>query len=73
MDVIERDAPAAAPGAVLHILSEDIAGDEVTGELDWSRRFDLMQQHTGQHILSQAFIAVADAETVGFHGSPMTR
>jgi alanyl-tRNA synthetase len=26
-----------------------------------------MQQHTGQHILSQAFIAVADAETVGFH------
>ena len=39
----------------------------MAGELDWSRRFDLMQQHTGQHILSQAFIAVADAETVGFH------
>jgi len=67
VDVIERDAPAAARGAVLHILSRDIAGDEVTAEVDWSRRFDLMQQHSGQHILSQAFIAVADAETVGFH------
>jgi len=72
VDVIERDAPA--DGAVLHILdpcegSETFArvGDEVTGEVDWPRRFDLMQQHTGQHILSQAFVAVADAETVGFH------
>ena len=42
-------------------------GDEVTGELDWPRRFDLMQQHTGQHILSEAFIKIADAETIGFH------
>jgi alanyl-tRNA synthetase len=63
LDVIERDTDSA----VLHVLSEDILGDEVTGEVDWSRRFDLMQQHTGQHILSQAFIHMADAETVGFH------
>jgi len=42
-------------------------GDEVAGEIDWPRRFDLMQQHTGQHILSQAFIQAADAETIGFH------
>jgi alanyl-tRNA synthetase len=42
-------------------------GDEITGELDWPRRFDFMQQHTGQHILSQAFIIACDAETVGFH------
>ena len=41
--------------------------DQLTGELDWPRRFDLMQQHTGQHILSQAFIVAADAETIGFH------
>jgi alanyl-tRNA synthetase len=41
--------------------------DQVTGELDWPRRFDLMQQHTGQHILSEAFIKTADAETIGFH------
>ncbi len=70
VDVIERDAD----GAVLHILdlpegstAFGKVGDEVTGEIDWSRRFDLMQQHTGQHILSQAFIQIADAETVGFH------
>jgi alanyl-tRNA synthetase len=63
VDVIERNAD----GAVLHVLSQDIAGDQVSGEIDWPRRFDLMQQHTGQHILSQAFIAAADAETVGFH------
>ena len=65
MDVIERDAPA--DGGVLHILSQDIASDEVVGEIDWPRRFDLMQQHTGQHILSEAFIQAADAETIGFH------
>ena len=35
--------------------------------IDWERRFDLMQQHTGQHILSSAFEKVLDAETVGFH------
>jgi alanyl-tRNA synthetase len=70
VDVIERDAD----GAVIHVLDLPESttafgkvGDEVTGEIDWSRRFDLMQQHTGQHILSQAFIAAADAETVGFH------
>ena len=70
VDVIERDTDSA----VLHILDLTAdartfgkVGDEVIGELDWPRRFDLMQQHTGQHILSQAFIAVADAETVGFH------
>jgi alanyl-tRNA synthetase len=39
----------------------------VRGEVDWERRFDHMQQHTGQHILSQAFIQVAEVETVGFH------
>jgi alanyl-tRNA synthetase len=70
VDVIERDTDSA----VLHVLDLPAdagtfgkVGDEVSGELDWSRRFDLMQQHTGQHILSQAFIAVADADTMGFH------
>ena len=41
--------------------------DEVNGRINWPRRFDHMQQHTGQHILSQAFIQTANAETVGFH------
>jgi alanyl-tRNA synthetase len=39
----------------------------VEGVLDWARRFDHMQQHTGQHILSAAFEKVLNADTVGFH------
>jgi alanyl-tRNA synthetase len=57
----------AEDGLVWHVLSAPLAAAEVTGVLDWPRRFDHMQQHTGQHILSQAFIQVCDAETVGFH------
>ncbi len=56
--------------AVLHILAADsplLTADEVHGSLDWKRRFDHMQQHTGQHILSRAFEIHADAATVGFH------
>ena len=42
-------------GRLWHRLSGPIDGS-VTGEIDWNRRFDHMQQHTGQHVLSQAFI-----------------
>jgi alanyl-tRNA synthetase len=54
---------------VLHILQEPLPEQqvEVLGEIDWDRRFDHMQQHTGQHILSQSFLQAADAETVSFH------
>ena len=52
---------------VWHTLNEDPGGDRVAGAVDWDRRFDHMQQHTGQHILSQAFVVTADAETVAFH------
>jgi alanyl-tRNA synthetase len=56
-------------GAVLHFLAldEELWADTVKAIINWERRFDHMQQHTGQHILSQAFIQVAEAETVGFH------
>lgn len=56
-------------GAIIHWLSAPVDSDKVTGHLDWSRRFDHMQQHTGQHILSQAFERTLDAATVGFHMS----
>ncbi|WP_103106377.1 alanyl-tRNA editing protein [Brevibacillus reuszeri] len=46
-------------------LSEEIT--EVTGQIDWERRFDHMQQHAGQHILSAAFLEVVQAETLAFH------
>ena len=41
-------------------------GATVTGLVDWPRRFDHIQQHTGQHILSQAFVALFEAPTRGF-------
>lgn len=61
LDVFSRDE------LVFHVLAEPVEADSVTAQVDWGRRFDHMQQHTGQHILSQAFMQVADANTVGFH------
>ena len=53
---------------VIHVLSAALAeGVVVTGEIDWARRFDHMQQHTGQHVLSAAFDRLFDNRTVGFH------
>jgi len=54
-------------GRVVHILQSPVPEDEVRGRVNWARRFDHMQQHTGQHILSQACWQVLEAETVGFH------
>lgn len=44
-----------------------LAGTEVTGEIDWPRRFDHMQQHSGQHLLSAVFLRELHAPTVSFH------
>jgi len=41
-------------------------GSIVKGRVDWSRRLDHMQQHTGQHILSQAFVTLFNAPTHSF-------
>jgi len=54
-------------GAIEHVLDRSISPGPVTGRIDWRRRFDHMQQHSGQHILSQAFIQAASAPTVSFH------
>jgi alanyl-tRNA synthetase len=43
------------------------AGDAVHGVIDWDRRFDHMQQHTGQHVLSAAFDKLFGVRTVSFH------
>jgi alanyl-tRNA synthetase len=43
---------------------------DVLCEVDWDRRHDHMQQHTGQHILSQSLIQVCDIPTVGFTIGP---
>jgi len=65
VDVYEED------GEVVHVLKTALDGpDEVPGIVDWARRHDHMQQHTGQHILSQALIQVCDTPTVGFTIGP---
>ncbi len=43
------------------------AGQAVRGTIDWARRFDHMQQHSGQHVLSAAFDRLFAARTVSFH------
>ena len=56
-------------GEIRHYLSDEIqeGGSEITGEVDWSRRFDHMQQHAGQHILTAAFVELFGFATVAFH------
>ncbi|NLE75128.1 MAG: alanyl-tRNA editing protein [Chloroflexi bacterium] len=54
-------------GDVLHLTERRFDQQAVQGQVDWPRRHDHMQQHTGQHILSQAFWQLLQAETVGFH------
>ena len=51
---------------IVHVVAERLQGT-VTGTLDWSRRFDHMQQHTGQHILSQACVRALGAQTRAVH------
>jgi alanyl-tRNA synthetase len=54
-------------GRLLHVLDSMLPVGPTTGVITWERRLDHMQQHTGQHILSQAFIRVAKAPTLSFH------
>jgi alanyl-tRNA synthetase len=70
LDVVDQD-----DGTIAHIVDGDpglrIAdwqpGVRVSGEIDWERRFDHMQQHTGQHVLSAAFDRLFRVATVSFH------
>lgn len=55
-------------GEVLHLLdAANWTAGEVEGTVDWRRRFDHIQQHHGQHLLSAAFLRVHGAATVSFH------
>jgi alanyl-tRNA synthetase len=54
-------------GRIIHVLDKEIAAAPVRGVIDWERRFDHMQQHTGQHILSQCFVERLGGETMSFH------
>jgi alanyl-tRNA synthetase len=52
---------------VVHIVDAPLGPGEVSGEVDWARRFDHMQQHTGQHLLSAVFADLFGIGTVSFH------
>lgn len=57
-------------GEIRHYISEQSsleAGEAVTTEIDWTRRFDFMQQHAGQHILTASFVELFGIQTVSFH------
>ncbi len=52
---------------IAHVLAAGLAETEVDGRIDRDRRFDHMQQHTGQHLLSAVLVELFDAPTVSFH------
>lgn len=55
-------------GTIAHVISGTLkTGEVITGEIDWVRRFDHMQQHTGQHVLSAAFDRLFGVRTESFH------
>lgn len=62
VDTTERN------GEIVHRTREAVEpGTEVTGRIDWERRFDLMQNHTGEHIVSGLIHARFGYNNVGFH------
>ena len=64
VDVVDDEAA----GEVLHVVDGALeTGRAVHGAIDRDRRFDHMQQHTGQHVLSAAFETLYGARTVSFH------
>ncbi len=65
VDVFDED-----DGSVAHVVeagAEVGQGQTVHGEIDWPRRFEHMQQHTGQHVLSAAFAKLCATRTASFH------
>ena len=63
LDVFDQE-----DGTIGHLVDRELETNcRVRGHVDWTRRFDHMQQHTGQHLLSAAFEREAGAKTVSFH------
>ena len=61
-DVHEKD------GVIFHACDKVVEpGSTVEGSIDWTRRFDHMQQHSGEHILSGLLCSLYDCSNVGFH------
>lgn len=55
-------------GVILHVCRQPLAvGETVHGVIDWNRRFDLMQQHSGEHIFSGIVHSLFGYDNIGFH------
>ncbi len=62
LDVHERD------GVIWHTVSEPLPkGAAVDGEIDWARRYDFMQNHSGEHVVSGIICSTFGCSNVGFH------
>ena len=62
LDVHEKDS------VVTHLCDRALSvGTEVGGRIDWPRRFDHMQQHSGEHIISGLLCSTFHCDNVGFH------
>lgn len=61
LDVVQEE------GEILHKVERFPEKEEVGCRLDWDRRFDHMQHHSGQHLLSAMCLEVCQAETLSFH------
>lgn len=61
VDLVEEDKK------IYHVVKEKINKDIVTCKIDFERRFDHMQNHTGQHLLSAVFLEMYNAPTNSFH------
>jgi alanyl-tRNA synthetase len=55
---------------IAHLLAAPLEGGAVDGEVEWPRRFDHMQQHTGQHLLSAVLAELFGFATVSVHFGP---
>ena len=62
LDVHEKD------GVIYHTCDRPLpVGETVTGRIDWARRFDHMQQHSGEHIVSGMLCGTYHCDNTGFH------
>ena len=62
LEVHEKD------GVIFHICDGPVeTGTEAAGSVDWARRFDHMQQHSGEHIISGILCRLYHCDNVGFH------
>jgi len=61
------EVAGAEDHSVVHYTSAAVPAGPVRGKIDWARRFDHMQQHTGQHLLSAVFVELFQFQTVSFH------